>query len=354
MSHSALKIVQVVKRFGPVGGMERYVWELAHALAGQGVEIVILCEKAYQQPDSDSSIRVICLGETRPKPRWISMLRFSARVTRAVKAHKLTPENGWIIHSHERTGVHQVTTFHGPPMAPIKSRKRLWWTSPRLICWLWLERRELEHSGVRNIVPNSTQIADSLARYYPNAASRLDSPGWPGVNRVIPSSGTRAAPDTVLFVGKECLRKGLDVAVAACEKLRETRPGLRLVVVGPDPQNIPEIAALEWVDCRGWVENLDYRATARVLFHPARNEPYGMVIAEALAAGLGVLASTACGAVDHYAAVSRLPAESSISDWATYLESSLAAPPPAIDNIWTWNELAEQHLGLHANQLQIA
>ncbi|MGB0957561.1 MAG: glycosyltransferase, partial [Litorivicinus sp.] len=113
MTVANLKVVHVVKRFGPVGGMERYVWELVHALASQGVTVKVICEKLYRQPEDNDRIEVIELGETRPKPRWISMLRFSRRVTKACQHHGFSRDNGWIVHSHERTAVHQVTTFHG-------------------------------------------------------------------------------------------------------------------------------------------------------------------------------------------------------------------------------------------------
>ena len=40
-----IKVVQVVRKFGKKGGMERYVWELSHALADQEVLVHILCEE---------------------------------------------------------------------------------------------------------------------------------------------------------------------------------------------------------------------------------------------------------------------------------------------------------------------
>ena len=52
--------IHIVRRYGPVGGMERYVWELTHALAKQGQKVKIICERAYDT--CDDKIDVIELG----------------------------------------------------------------------------------------------------------------------------------------------------------------------------------------------------------------------------------------------------------------------------------------------------
>jgi len=95
--------------YGPVGGMERYVWELSHELHGMGQHITIICEQCLETPTA--GIQVIALGTVRPKPRWLALLRFGARVQTWLKQHKAGFD---LIHSHERTAVHHVTTFHAP------------------------------------------------------------------------------------------------------------------------------------------------------------------------------------------------------------------------------------------------
>ena len=42
-----LEVAHVVRRYGPVGGMERYVWELTHALSKLGVNVTVVCEKCF-------------------------------------------------------------------------------------------------------------------------------------------------------------------------------------------------------------------------------------------------------------------------------------------------------------------
>lgn len=118
--------IHIVRQYGRSGGMERYVWELTHALARQDQQVMVVCEKLHEPVGAN--IEVIELGQVKPKPRWLSMLRFSARVSNFFKGFDSA---GWVIHSHERTAVHQVTTFHGPP---ILSRKNAPWISCHPVC----------------------------------------------------------------------------------------------------------------------------------------------------------------------------------------------------------------------------
>ena len=331
-----MHVVHVVKRFGPVGGMERYVWELVHALADLDLTITVLCEKAHEQPDP--KIQVIELGETRPKPRWISMLRFSGRVTRYAKKMGWDRDPQTIIHSHERTAVHSVTTFHGPPMAPIK-RQKLWWLSPRLITWLWLEKRELTSPGV-TVLPNSIQIQKQLQAEYSGVT--YGPIAWPGVTGPLPKSDTPASD--VVFVGHEYVRKGLDRLIEAMECLREDQP-LTLSVVGAKQDSGLDTLMKDrpWILNQPWVEHINPSEWGRVLVHPARQEPYGMVIAEAVASGIPVVATDNCGACDHFDQVRKIGANGTARQIAELIRVALKEDPPVGSECWTWKELADVH-----------
>jgi len=126
-------------------------------------------------------------------------------------------------------------------------------------------------------------------------------------------------PDTgngerkVLFVGRLCKRKGLDTLIDALGPiLKEER--IHLLIVGgsytrpetfyPDDAHLldrltKQIADSTWSDR---VHFLGFRddipkimASADVLVHPARKEGFGLVLAEALAAGLPIVATDVGG-----------------------------------------------------------
>jgi UDP-glucose:(heptosyl)LPS alpha-1,3-glucosyltransferase len=330
-----LNIVHVVKRYGPVGGMERYVWELTHELQQLGHQVTVLCERCHAAFPAD--ISVVELGETAKRPRWLSQVRFSGRVSNWVHEH---PSVNRVIHSHERLGVHDVTTFHGPPFATIYEKG--WWRFISLRVWvrLYLERRELTIAQV--IVPNSTFISRQLGHYYPEMKAKLSAPIAPGI-LPIRQREPRSVPvddGIVCFVGWEWQRKGLPKAIEIVSELRRKRPNLTLWVVGPNPSELEHLF-VGWnggYRLLGWRDDNDYFSEVDVLLHPAIAEPYGMVISEAMAAQVPVVISDVCGAAEHVTAeagaVVSLDAENEL--WATAVEKQLARsqPVPRFDRSW--------------------
>ncbi len=328
------ELIHVVRRYGPVGGMERYVWELTRELQQLGHRVSVICERCHV--DKPEGITVHELGEIAPRPRWLSLLRFSRRVARFLTDH---PAPGSVIHSHERLGIHHITTFHGPPFATVLDKP--WWRriSLRVAMQLYLERREL--TTPRLVVPNSRFIKQSIAHYYPELAHQLTEPIVPGVvpgvlrqPRPVPPKG-----GVVGFVGKEWQRKGLPWAVEVVDALRRTRPDVQLQVVGPAAADISHLFA-NWrggYRLSGWSDQTHY-AEFDVLLHPARAEPYGMVISEAMAARVPVVISDVCGAAEHVTAASGavLPLSASLDSWVDALDQQLSriAPVPPFERSW--------------------
>lgn len=336
-----MKLLFVVRRYGPVGGMERYVWELTRELATLGHQVEVLCERCHAE--KPQGIAVHELGEIAPRPRWLSLLRFGARVADWLKVY---PHPGWLIHSHERLGVHNVTTFHGPPFATVFEKP--FWRLLSLRVWmqLYLERREL--FVAQRIVPNSTVISAQLAHYYPGQRTKLTQPIAPGVTASAPRAW-RSVPlqgGVIGFVGKEWQRKGLPLAVEIVAKLRNTRPDLELWVVGPEAEQVKHLFA-DWQGgyrLLGW-SSRSYFAEFDVLLHPARAEPYGMVISEAMAAQVPVLVSDVCGAAAQVCAASGsvLPLSASVAIWVAALNEQLnrrSAPPAFVRG---WHEVAQEY-----------
>ncbi|MFN7537877.1 MAG: glycosyltransferase family 4 protein [Burkholderiales bacterium] len=350
MIYPALRILHVVRRYGPVGGMERYVWELSHELHGMGQHITIICEQCLETPTA--GIQVIALGTVRPKPRWLALLRFGARVQTWLKQHKAGFD---LIHSHERTAVHHVTTFHAPPFANVL-KKPFWkrW-SVRVKMQLYLEKRELQTA--RCIIPNSTFIARELAHYYPSQAEKMTSPIAPGVQAVSarPFSAVTKEGGIVGFVGKEWKRKGLPLAVEIVSELKKKRPLLQFIVIGPDKKDIASVlqALGDSAHSAGWQAQPDY-SHFDVLLHPASHEPYGMVIAEAMAAGVAVVISDQCGAAAHVqtGAGSVLPLSAPLPLWVQALEQALTRNTPVPEFSRPWQQVALEHLTLYRAMLR--
>jgi len=330
--------------------MERYVWETTHELAKLGHQVQVVCEHCVAQ--KPHNIEVHELGKMFYRPRWLYYWRFGRRVAKWLHTH---PQPGWLIHSHERVGVHHVTTFHSPPFASVRDKP--WWKkiSLRVAMQLYMERRELRVA--QRIVPNSEIIARQLAHFYPEYAYKLAMPVVPGVlpgvirsPRDVPQAG-----GILGFVGREWQRKGLPLAVEIAAQLRRLRPQLELWVIGPDEREVRHL----FTDWQGGYRLLGWRSDAShfneidVLLHPAKAEPYGMVISEAMAARVPVVVSDACGAAAQVGkdAGIVIPLHASIRDWVSAVDTQLNRHDQPARFIRGWDVVAKEYVIMYSNQL---
>jgi glycosyltransferase involved in cell wall biosynthesis len=106
---------------------------------------------------------------------------------------------------------------------------------------------------------------------------------------------------TFVFAGAASRVKGFDLLLEAFARVHGAVPGVRLLVIGPagDASSLLGASALEGVTILGPLSQVDLARRLRAadcLVLPSRNESFGMVVPEALAAGLPVLVSDRAGA----------------------------------------------------------
>jgi UDP-glucose:(heptosyl)LPS alpha-1,3-glucosyltransferase len=114
----------------------------------------------------------------------------------------------------------------------------------------------------------------------------------------------------LLFVGSGFIKKGLDRAIRALANVREEQPHqrLRLLVVGQDKERrfrrlARKLNVAEQVHFLGGRDDVaDLLLAADTLVHPALDEAAGIVLLEALVAGLPVICTEVCGYAHHIAA----------------------------------------------------
>lgn len=296
-----LQVVQIVRNWGPVGGMETYVWQLSQELAKQNCHVTVICEKSHNKHDLQN-INVIEIGPLKQKPRWLLYWRFANLVEERLQT--LIKKNQVIIHSHERSISHDLTTFHSMPFATIKDKG--WWKlfSIRVWAYLKMERRELGGNSDQRvkIIPVSNVITEAIKKYYPDLEKNICPSITPGVTPM-PARKDHLTPlqgGTIGFIGKEWRRKGFEFFIKIAEKLVRSRPELKILVLGPQKSEVESLCVNYpgEINFQGWKPSANFYQDLDLLIHPASSEAYGMIIAEAMSCKVPVLVSDSCGAAN--------------------------------------------------------
>ncbi len=163
-----------------------------------------------------------------------------------------------------------------------------------------------------------------------------------------------ATTPVLLFLGSDFHRKGLDRVLESLIAVRPLKP--RLWVVGADTarpwqrqaQRLGVAAQVQFYGPRHDVPAL--LQAADYLVHPARVENAGLVLVEALAAGLPVLTTAACGYATH---VTQAQAGAVLAEpfaqaaWNTLLQQALTQDRRAV---WAANA---RHYGATADLYQL-
>lgn len=123
----------------------------------------------------------------------------------------------------------------------------------------------------------------------------------PGAHRALDRAEVRRKwrddPLTVVFCGRDYHQKNGRVALAVMTSLAERFPAARFHYIGEAPRDplTRQFDSLPNADSHGSLpraEALRIVAASHILFHPARYESFGMVYAEAMAAGLAIVTSS--------------------------------------------------------------
>lgn len=165
--------------------------------------------------------------------------------------------------------------------------------TPPFVWWM----RKLDRASVRGVdffIANSTEVQKRIKKFYHRDSTLLH----PGVQtgRLTPKKFIKKG-SYYLIVGRQIPYKRIDLAIAACNKLKK-----ELVVIGSGSEHDklrhmagPTVQLLSGVDDQQIVE---YFQRAKAFIFPAE-EDFGIVPIEAMAAGTPVIAFARGGAQDY-------------------------------------------------------
>lgn len=302
-----MRILQVTPKFLPsIGGVETHVFELSKHLSLLGAEVKILTtnilsyrtmQKVYPS-ETEGVIRVRGF-KVLPLPEGIGivapgMLKYLAYNYDIVHLHGYGSFPTFLAPFFRKAGKRVVITTHSDEGLPSLRKKIFDIIAPkfsivhasRIIALSNHEKRVLERLGINRqkivVVPNGIE------------------PGLLNLSHSVSTGRKR-----VLYVGRINFRqKGLDIMLLALKRLVGKFRDLEFELVGP-PEEIDllmsysrKLGLEKIVKYHGVVnrEKLIHLMThSDLLVLPSRFEPFGIVVLEAMAVGLPVVAASVGG-----------------------------------------------------------
>jgi glycosyltransferase involved in cell wall biosynthesis len=108
-------------------------------------------------------------------------------------------------------------------------------------------------------------------------------------------------PKRILYIGRFAEVKGLKYLVEAWDAIPDKKSwGLTLIGNGPEKETLIENKNREVFDFMDQANLLAYMQNSGCFILPSIHEPWGLVLHEAAAAGLPILASNVCGAAPYF------------------------------------------------------
>jgi UDP-glucose:(heptosyl)LPS alpha-1,3-glucosyltransferase len=350
-----LKILYIVRPFGPVGGMERYVFETARAMVQRGHQVTALCRSVDEESIAGSCVETIKLQPQPAKRGWHDRYVFRDAVTEFFR-DPVNRRRFDIVHSHENTIEQDVTTEHGPCTAyglRLKPWKRLDFSARKNLA---IEKQKFHGSNLKALVSCAQRVQDIALREYPHIAQKITKVITPAYTYLEPvvKDPTRQ-PRVLGFMGRDWKRKGLPKALEIFRYLHREDPSWTMLIAGCPPESLPRklIRTLpQGTQLLGRTDPQEFFNKIDVLVHPATDEPFGMVMSEALTCGVPVIFSDQCGAADHLQSegLRVLPVTAPVSVWARSC-TELAGRPFTKPQSRTWSDLATEHEELYGEIL---
>jgi phosphatidyl-myo-inositol alpha-mannosyltransferase len=292
--------------FPSLGGIQEHVRHLRNLLDGRGVDVTILTGRPASPVGpgpGDAERGVIRVGRART-------LRSAGTFIQATTS----PAAVFNLRRALRQGQFDVLNIHGPCDFGLAFWALAMFKGPKVLtlhsCFpdaLWRRRVTPYYRWVFRraaaVIAVSEATAQSMGRYvsFPSTIipNGIDTAYW----RARPSPRyLRPRTRNLVYLGRLEERNGPDVALDAFSKIASSMPDLRLLMAGDGPLREQLEARVpshlrERVDFLGAVydERPELLASSSVFLLPARAVGFSIMVLEAFAAGLPVVALPALG-----------------------------------------------------------
>ena len=312
-----MRIALIYPFFHTRGGIERYVVELAHYLNAKH-DVSIVCNNWDEMYTGQFKfIKIPMLT----KPFFLSSLSFSVMVF-----FRLNYEDFDIIHtqganSFKQHIVHAHSCHKTWFFESLKAAKRFsnaWWLkifNPLHYLTMFTETIQYKSRSFKCVIAISENIKTELMKYHKISPDQI-CVVYSGVkcdefhpkhkdtfrNQIRAKYNLKEEDLVLVFVANEFKRKGLLVLLRAIAILKNTN--IKLFVIGKDnrtpyQKEARSLRIYDQVIFVGSTGTLNhYYAASDIFVFPTQYEPFGLVIIEAMAAGLPVIISKIAGAAE--------------------------------------------------------
>lgn len=372
-----VRIAVIRSDFGLLGGAEKFAYELTQRIAARSdIEVHLFANQWDDLPDGIIAHKIPIISF----PRWLRPISFAWFVKRAVSRSHYD-----IVHSHDRVFSFDFLTHHGLPHELWVREVRKKRPSLFDLATAWVEKVGIQASENAMILPVSRFSRDGLKRCFsiPDQRFRIIHPAislhrFQALDRSECRRNIRwqyhfKETDVILlFVGMNFENKGLKRLLEGFSAFTDrgrAHPELKLLIVGKgDIKRYHKVAEELGVDHRTVftgpllpVEPIFMASDIFILL--SHLEPFGIVVLEAMAAGLPVLVSETVGAasvVTHGAEGFILPEENLSREVCTALSKLIddtvrnKMAEHALDTIRShdWDERAKELVELYAEKLR--
>jgi UDP-glucose:(heptosyl)LPS alpha-1,3-glucosyltransferase len=319
-----LRVALVYRNFGFGGSLERDVVLLARGLVRREIEVHCYCNPETRTAELEGvefhDVRPVARSRAR-LGQPIETLSFAAAATRALRRDRarydildVTGVSAWeadvvTVHGVTKALQHRWPDDAGRDFRAARARATI---SPVLRPQIGvaraIERIQFRSHGFRRAIAVTEQVRRDLIHVHSVPEERIDVVHPPvdlerfsGTDgrAVRAELGLEPADEILLFVGHDFRRKGLADAITALAGLPED---VHLLVVGDGERGPFEAQAdgaglSERVHFAGGTEEPErYFEAADIFVLPTLQDPWGITLVEAMAAGLPIVTTTVAGA----------------------------------------------------------
>jgi len=305
------KIAVVIPKYGLIGGAEQFAAELTGKLCSRPQDTFQVFANRWQSNSDVIGFHKIPIISF---PKFLTTISFAWFVQQ-----RLQRDNFSIVHSHERIFAADLFTMHGVPhrywVHQIR-RKRM---SLYDLATAWVEKKLVRDGHCQKFVAVSELTKTIFLAEYPVNPDRV-CVIHPGVNlsdythknkdkvrhTVRSALGIGADDPVIVFASMNFEIKGLDDILHSLARLKKQNHNFKLIVAGKGnlkkyEKIAKEAMIAENVIFTGMVKKdylIDLYLAGDLYMMLSKFDTFGMVVLEAMAAGLPVMISSHVGARD--------------------------------------------------------